>query len=285
MLAEIDRTALCSLPPYLQLTLLVEAEELSDPTLRLLCVSNRRDANVLWRGGLTSIFAAKALYVGKIANVRLSGDVVLPVSVAPSVSKFPFLDPETQREIAGKFQGRLLLYRLRNFQNVRRSQFDLPGFASGNRILSRVLGAPIVDAPELQADFALLLRNFQEEATADVWVDLRCVAIEAALQHCHQGTDDRIHVGELTRTLGAILLGRGETQKVEAREIGGILRSLGLTPKRDSQGFAIRLSDAIRRRIHELAREYQVAAVQERVDVCTHCTAVFAADGAAKHPS
>jgi hypothetical protein len=167
---------------------------------------------------------------------------------------------------------------------VLRSEFDLPGFVSPIRVLSRVLGAPIVDAPELQASIASLLQNRQEEATADCWVDLRCVAIEAGLHHCHQGTEDRIHVGELTRTVGVILQGRGETEAVEPREIGAILRSLGLTPKRDSRGFAISLSDATRRRIHELAREYQVAAVREGLAACTHCTAVFAADGAANDP-
>jgi hypothetical protein len=277
-LGEIGRSALCSLPLNLQLTLF------SESVLRLLSVSNRRDANILWKGELRNIFAAKALYQGEIPNAGLSGDDVLQVNVAPSMGRFPFLDPETQREIASKFQGRLLSYRLRNFQNVGKSEFDLPGFASGIRVLSRVLGAPIVGAPEIQADVASLLQNRQDEATAGCWVDLRCVAIEGALHHCHQGTEDRLYVGELTRTMGVILQGRGENKEVEPREIGGILRSLGLTLKRDSRGFAIGLSDTTRRRIHELAREYQVAAVRDGLSVCAHCTAVFAADGAANDP-
>jgi hypothetical protein len=177
-------------------------------------------------GRATEYLRAKALYHGEIANAGLSGDDVLQVNVAPSMGRFPFLDPESQREIAGKFQGRLLSYRLRNFQKVHSSEFDLPGFASGIRVLSRVLGAPIVDAPELQADVASLLQDRQDEATAGCWVDLRCVAIEAALHHCHQGTEDRLYVGELTRTMGVILQGRGETKEVEpARSVAFYARS------------------------------------------------------------
>jgi hypothetical protein len=97
-LGEIGRFALCSLPLNLQLTLLIEGEELSDSALRVLLVSNRRGANIVWKGELRNIFAAKAMYQGETANAGLSGEAILQVNVAPSAGRFPFLDPRTQRD-------------------------------------------------------------------------------------------------------------------------------------------------------------------------------------------
>jgi hypothetical protein len=64
-LGEIGRSALRSLPPNLQLTLLTEGEELSESLLRLLSVSNRRGANILWKGELRNIFARRPCIMGK----------------------------------------------------------------------------------------------------------------------------------------------------------------------------------------------------------------------------
>jgi hypothetical protein len=172
------------------------------------------------------------------------------------------------------FQPQLLAYRSMNIAKVREAEFDLPGFASPIRILARVLGSCIVDAPELQAGLAPLLEEQQEKIRAEHWIDLRCVVIEALLFDCHAGGKDLLYVGEITRNACTILKGRGESAPLKPRATGHILRSLGLSPKRIAKGFAIRLTDGVRRRIHRLARDHDVAAVQEGVARCAHCAEI-----------
>src|SRR4029077_12065157 len=124
-------------------------------------------------------------------------------------------------------------------QDVQRSQFDQTAFTYGTRILGRVFGAPIVDAPELQA--GLTLQEHEEEIQALLWTDLRCVVLEAVIDHIHKEPGAKVHVGEITGTTLLILRGRGDPTEYDPKEIGTLLRAFGLRPKRDGEGFAIRL--------------------------------------------
>jgi hypothetical protein len=57
--------------------------------------------------------------------------------------------------------------------------------------------------------------------------------------------------------------------------VGNQLRLFGLTTKRDSQGYALILSPDQRRKIHRLARDYEVAP-DEPVATCPQCAEVAA---------
>ena len=132
---------------------------------------------------------------------------------------------------------------------VREFEFDLPQFGSAIRILARVLGTCIVDAPDLQAGLVPLLEQHEERIRGERWVDLRCVVIEALLFHCHSGQKDRVHVGEIADVTSIILKGCGETPPLRPKLIqlaGGILRDLEFSLKHDSKGYAIRLTDSVR---------------------------------------
>jgi hypothetical protein len=120
-----------------------------------------------------------------------------------------------------------------------------------------------------------LLCVYQDAIRAEVWSNPRCVVIEAVLLRCHDGKSERIYVGAITRTTNAILKGRGEIKQLGPKEVGGILRQLGLSPTRDRNGFAIRLDEGIRRVIHQLAGRFAVAAVQEGAMECAHCVEFF----------
>jgi len=263
-----------------QPTLLIDLEHASRSTLSLLCASNKRNAYVPRKGGLVNIYCAKAIYRGDGLSDGLFGDATLQVNLAPSRGNLPILDAETEQEIATAIQPQLLAYRSRNIAKVRESEFDLPAFASPIRILARVLGGCIVDAPELQAGLIPLLEEYQEKIRGQRWVDLRCVVIESLLFYCHSGEKDRVHVGKITATASTILKARGETPPADPeliKLVGGLLRVLEFFPRRDSRGWAIRLTDSVRRRIHQLARDYDVAAVQEGVALCAHCAEMMAA--------
>jgi hypothetical protein len=76
------------------------------------------------------------------------------------------------------------------------------------------------------------------------------------------------------------LKGRGENVLLEPKAVGAMLRSaFGIFPKRDAQGFAVRLTEDIRRKIHGLGQSFEVASFEAREERCSHCTEVFAADG------
>jgi hypothetical protein len=278
-LVEVSRAGLSALPMDLQPTLLIDQEHLGLSTSRLLSATNSPNAYVPRRGALVNLYCAKAIYCGgDTLDDALLGDATLQINLAPSRGRLPVLDPKTRQQIAMELQPRLLMYRLRNIAKVRESKFDLPGPASEIRILARVLGASIVDARELQGGLGPLLEEQQEEIRAERWTDLRCVAIEALLFHCHSGKEDLVHVGKLTRTATTILKGRGETVRLEPRAMGHTLRSLGLSLKRDSKGWATRFTDRACQRIHRLARDFDVAAVQNGATQCPHCAEIAADD-------
>ena len=73
---------------------------------------------------------------------------------------------------------------------------------------------------------------------------------------------------------------QGSREKFEPKALGWILRnSLGFAPKRNGKGFAIRLTEDVRRKIHQLAREFQVSVVNEAAAGCSQCAEILACDG------
>jgi hypothetical protein len=286
-LAEVRRAALCSLPSGLQPTLLISEEHLAPSTLRLLSASNNPNAYTTWRDSLVDLYSAKAVYRGDALGDSVFGDATLRVNLAPFRGRLPVLDPRTQQEIATALQAQFLGYRLRNISKVRDSRFDLPAFASPIRILARVLGACIVDAPELQAGLVPLLEEYQERIRGERWIDLRCVVIEALLYYCHKGQRDRVYVGKITDTTATILKGRGKTPPPDEeliKLVGSTLDDLGFFRKRDAKGLPVRLTETVRRRIHQLAGDYDVAAVQEGLALCPHCSEITAAGESSGEP-
>ncbi|MFZ0637515.1 MAG: hypothetical protein WA755_00275 [Candidatus Acidiferrales bacterium] len=278
-LGEFTRSGICTLPLELQLTLLVDQRELNASARSFLTASAHRGAYIHWHGTLIDVFRARALYRGNSLGAGDFDDLTLRVHLAPSRGRLSILDAIAKRAIADEFQGKMLAYRCRNISTVRESRFELSGFASGTRILSRVFGSCIVDAPEIQAGLEGLLQVQEDHDRVGRWTDLRCVAVEALLYHCHVEQKEKIYVGKATSTASAILSGRGETTLLSPEKFGRVLRFLGLAPQRDNKGFGISLTDRVRRRIHELARDYDVAAVQEATARCPLCSEILSAAG------
>jgi hypothetical protein len=278
-LIDLSLPSLRSAPMCLQPTFLID-QWLQPSMVRRLIAANNRHAQLPSNGGVVNVYSSKAIYAGLTANDALLGDGVLQINLSPSRGKLPVLDERTEKAIENQFQPMLLMYRARNIGKVRNSEFDLPEFASGIRILARILGAPLVDAPALQAGLRSVLQGQQEKIRAQGWLDERSVVIEAALAFCHRGYEDRAYVGAIAATATEILKGRGESVLLEPKAVGAMLRSVfGIIPKRDANGFAVRLTEDNRRKIHGLARNFDVASLEDREARCPHCPEVFAADG------
>jgi hypothetical protein len=274
-ISELTRGGFLSVAMDLEPTLLIVQEGIADSLWNLVRASNHHNAQVPTANGMRKIYCAKVMYVGDESPGLGRDESLLQIDLAPLRGRVPFLEPNDKSDLVAEFQPRMQAYRQQSYAQVRDSRFDLPELSSANRILARVLGAPIVAASEVQAFLGPLLRDYQDAIRAELWLNPRCVVIEAVLSRCHDGKSQRIHVGEITRTSNAIFKGRGETAQLGPKEVGGILRQLGLSPVRDRNGFAIRLDEGIRRGIHQLAGRFAVATVQEGAMVCAHCVEFF----------
>jgi hypothetical protein len=263
---------------HLQLTLLIGQQRISRSTWGLLGSSNLLTANVPRNGGVVNIFCAKAVFCEDAVSAGNCGDGTFQINIPPSRGRLPVLSATDKDEIGTAFQSRFFAYRARNICKVRDSQCDFPEFDSKIRILGRILGAPIVNAPELQADLIPLLHNYHEIIRASKLRDLRCVVIEGLLLHCHEKSGGKLYVGQLTKTVNLVLKGRREIIESTPESIGTILRKLGFAPKRDRPGFHILLNDGNGRFIHQLAYRFGVAATQEVTGKCLHCAEMPASD-------
>jgi hypothetical protein len=260
-------------------TLLIDHERMSASTRDMVRASNR-NVYVPSNGGLFNLCCAKVLYCGLEVHDDYRDEIALQVNVPPSRGRLPVLEDEERSSITDNLRPRLRAYRKRNFERVRASHFDLPEFSSKFRILSRILGAPLVEAPDVQAGLGPLLHQYQEETEASRWCDPCSVTIEALLYHCHQDQASKLYVGELARTATAILKGRGEQTEIGPKEVGAILRQrLSLSPKRDSRGFALPMGEPMRQRIHELAHRFDLINVAQQSG-CSHCANISGGDQA-----
>jgi hypothetical protein len=192
---------------------------------------------------------------------------------------------EFQRwKLEADFQQLLLDYRVRYIAQVRDSEFDVPTLGPEVRMLARVLGSAIVDAPELRADLVNLLQQYQDEIAAGNAFSEESIAVEALLHHSHtEQPDQLVYVGQLADTSSKILKDRGSRGRLEPKSLGWILRNaLGIIPKRNGKGFAIRVSEEVRRRIHQLAHEFQISTTDEMASTCSYCEHIATSDGDGK---
>jgi hypothetical protein len=274
LLGEVTRHGLRSLPMELRPTLLINAERIGSATLELFRTANHRNAFFPSKNGLMDFFCSKAVYCGNTADSAILGESALHISLPPSRGRLPIFDEQFGDEVAQEFQSKFLAYRCFHFLKARDSRFDLPEATPATRLLARVLGAAIIDAPALRGGLVRLLRDHDLEQQALRWTDLPCIVIEALLHHCHKEPGGRVHVGTIAKTVERILKGRDEESEREPRAIGTVLTDLKVPRKRDGDGYAILLNSAVCRYIHRLAYGYDVSAMQKGEMRCAFCQSI-----------
>jgi hypothetical protein len=146
---------------------------------------------------------------------------------------------------------------------------------SENRLIARVLGGCIVDAPEIQSTVRSLLESRDDQIREARFTDLAFVVIEVLLGECHGQERDAVRVKEIAERARAVLKGRGETMKLSPRKVGTVLDDLRLPRKRQSCGFRIPPTATAKRRIHSQARDHEVEPVRERTAPCALCAEFF----------
>jgi hypothetical protein len=272
-LSDVSIATWSSLPIILRPTLIINTHRLRPSTLDFLEASSVRHQYVARKGQLLDLFGAKVIYERTLSGARSLIESSICVTLTPARGRFPVVSDHDQVQIADELQPKLLLYRMRNYGKFRESQFDVPQFTAAVRTRARMLGACVVDNASLQSGLISALRGQDNEARITRSFSLESVMVEALLLLCHdKATRASANVGDIAKVMNTILKGRGELLELEPRKVGDVLRTLQFFPIRQgSAARGISLTVAERRRVHRLARDYDVPTIHDGAVRCPEC--------------
>jgi len=167
-ISEFSRRSICSLPMHLRPTILINAGQIAGASLEVLRASKRHNSFFAVKGGgLVDVFCAKVVDYEAFADSHTIDDTTLHVHLTPLRDGLPVVDQKSRQEMSRQFQSKFLAYRCRYIQDVRHSHFDQARFTPATRVLARVLGTPIVDAPALDARLICLLQQHEQKRKKD----------------------------------------------------------------------------------------------------------------------
>jgi hypothetical protein len=259
-----------SLPMDMGLTLLIDQPEFSEPVQRILNASRKRDKKVPHRGNLWRPFCSKAVHLAGYFDASTIDAVRIPI--LPTGHALPVLDDRELIRIANDFQPRLLSHRFANYGKVQASQFDNSICDYALREAINSLAACTAENPDLQAEIVDLVAEQAAEVRQARWTDAPVVLIESLLMACHTPSDPAPYLGKIADIMITMFSARGVERSIKPNQVGTMIRRLGLTPEpRDSQGVKLRLTEDVRRQIHQLARNFAVPSLDNRVPGCPHC--------------
>jgi hypothetical protein len=209
----------------------------------------------------------------------LPARIILKIPVIEGQSSALRLGSESFEKIKNFFQPLLLAFRLENRGKVLHSQFDAPLLADPVREVARCLGACTPDDAELQAELLKLLQSTNAEYLSAKSADFRIVVVECLLYCSHERPGGEVFVGEVAEKVQTILVSGGDLIAVTPRRVGKIIDNLGLqTEPRNKRGYRVLLTQAVCRRIHELARQFGLLPFADGVERCKLCRSDAPAD-------
>lgn len=272
---EPTRAEILSLPFSLRPTIIINQAKPTREIQRLLCGMTQPGGCVPRNGQLQVICCSTVICSAEPLTDSLLLDRALQITLMPHYAAVSKVKQVLDSEFAKAFQPKLLQYRLQNFTEVRASTFDAPGLSSSSRDLAVALGACVVGDNELQSRVVQLLEPQYQESRARHSMLITTIVIESGLVFCHDNKKQSAFVGDFADVANGILHDRGETTQIEPRAVGDILRSVGLFPQRlGSAGRGIVFLNETRRKIHRLARAYDVRSMQDNAVHCKFCTEV-----------
>jgi len=259
LLGEMSVAGLRSLPLEMCPALFIEGYEYSAQLQRLLRALNPFGGYIPRKGQLVSLNYARVIRIeDPLIDDAVSGRAV-KIPVAPNCHELPLLDKRAQQEIADEFQPKLLMYRLANYSRVAKCDFDATDFLSPVRELARCLGACVPEEPKFQQKIIALLKEQNEAVQIERATDLDSFVAEAMLSLCQEDNRQSVRVAEVANRVNKILSERGELLELNAKAVGTRMNKLQVYTKRlDAKSRGLLLTDAVRQRIHKLAKDYQI---------------------------
>jgi hypothetical protein len=117
--------------------------------------------------------------------------------------------------------------------------------------IANALESCIVDAPQLQAELAALLKPQARQQFADRSDSDEALVVAAAL--CQQDKA-QVYVSEIAAEANGLLAARGETRQLSPEKVGHKLKKMGLFTRRLSPtGNGLTLDQVTRLRLREIA--------------------------------
>jgi hypothetical protein len=271
-LTSVTPASFCSLANGARYTFLIRQTNISDKLRSLLDDASRSDRKIPFRGRLLDLFGVQV-----IQSESVFADDPWPlrsirIAMVPVETALPAFDQDAQWLIATEFQAKLLSFRRTNLGAAQRLDFDASKFSLGLRDLARSLAAATPDDVELQAEVFELLREEDAESRSARWIDLSVIAVEAVLVACRESAGKAVYVSELSNIAQALLNGRGEDSTIHAGAFGKRLKLLRFVAEpRDAKGKRLRLTEAVRDRALQLARDLDIPGqATESTDVTLH---------------
>ena len=273
LLGDFSRSAFLALAP-LGTTFLVNQPGLSPKIRALWSTSNFRGVYVFGNGRISSVASSKAVFLGMD---DAQGDEGVHVALPPARFDLPSLGEQQQSEIAEEIQPQLLMYRLRNLDEVRDFSPSRLGSTFLGTEAGRSLAASVLGETEIIDSIAPLLLRLQQEKIAHRGCDVHLVMIEVGWAPSHG--DREISISRLTELTNTLLRSRGEILEYSSAEIGWKLRNFGFRHHRNGHGMVLQFSHENRFLIHQLAARWNLNL--RPVAACVLCSAreVVAAKG------
>jgi hypothetical protein len=271
ILAEATPAALCALANLMP-TFLFDEPNLNRRAERFLYASNNYHDFAHGNGKILDAFSAKVICSREPLRDALLASQAVEIILPPAGRQVPFLEDPVSEQIADEFQSKLLQYRLTNLGRIRPPEIDVSELTAPMQDVARALASCVVDDEALQLDVVRLLRQSDEDVRFHPSMEYQSVIIEGLLFCCHEGRS-QVLSGELADIINTIWQKRGEGRQTTPESVGRKLWALGLrTVPIDGAGNGLRLTEAVRARIHTLAKAYRVPSLQQAAqEECPHC--------------
>ena len=276
MLAEVTPAAISSFAK-LRPTLLFDEPNMSRRAGRLLYTSNSYRHFALGNGRMMEALSAKVVVSREVLSDSLLTSQALEIVMSPAGRPVSFLEDSACERIAGEFQSKLLGYRLENLGRIHTPEIDVSELMAPMQEVALALASCVADDEELQLGVIQLLRERDQNVYPDPSTELATAILEALVFCCHREGRSQVLSGELADIVNRIWAERGEGRQTTPESIGWKLRALDLrTEPIDGAGKGLRLTEAIRARIHSLAKAYRVPSLREAAqEECPHCKVAF----------
>jgi hypothetical protein len=218
----------------------------------------------LWRPFCSKVIHLADYFIASIEAIR--------IPVLPTGRALPVLDDGELNRIANEFQPRLLAYRFGNYGKAHASQIDCAIGEYAIREAINGLAACTPECPDLQAEVVGIAAQEAAEVRQARWTEPQVVLIESLLMECHTETDSAPYCGKIADAMSTISSARGVERIFKPNQAGSLIRRLGFTPEqRDRQGIRLRLTEGVRRKVHQLSRDFAVPSIEIRIPGCPHC--------------
>lgn len=252
MLGDLNRSAFLSFAS-LGATLLINQPRLSSQIRDLWSTSNYRGVYIAGNGKLFAVASSKAVFLG-MADARR--DEGMHFALPPAHCELSLLDEQRQLRIAEELQPQLLMYRLRNFDRVRKFSASKHGPTFAGTAVARSLVASVLGETEIVEAITPFLRRMEDDQIAERGCEVHQAMIEVAWAPSHEARE--ITLSLLTELSNACLRCRGEILEYSPAEVGWKLRSLGFRRHRNGRGMVLRFSHENRVLLHQLAARWSL---------------------------